>query len=169
MALDAAMGLQALHEASVAPIVHFDMKPRQLLLAEDGRVMVNDFNAAHFMGARGSGVSCPFTRHGKGRVVAWRSPENIAGKPLTEKVDIYSMGMIFYSMMSGRAPFPMTELGNRMIVRGERPKIDPSWHAGYMQVVQGMWQPEPTERPSARQVVARLEGILDSLPAYDQW
>lgn len=85
MALDAAKGLQALHEASVAPIVHFDMKPQQLLIDNDGRVMVNDFNMAQFMGVHGSGVSCPFTTHGRCSVVAWRAPENIAGKVI--KVD----------------------------------------------------------------------------------
>ena len=80
MALDGAMGLQALHEASVASIVHFDMKPQQLLLVEDGRVMLNDFNMAQFMGTRGSGVSCPFVVAGRWRVVSWQAPEKIAGK-----------------------------------------------------------------------------------------
>lgn len=80
MSLDAAKALQALHEGSFAPIVHFDIKPQQLLLGEDGRLMLNDFNMAQLLGTRGSGVSCPFeTKHGC-RAVAWRAPENIAGK-----------------------------------------------------------------------------------------
>lgn len=83
MALDAAKGLQALHEASIAPIVHFDMKPQQLLIDEDGRVMLNDFNLAQFMGTRESGVSCPFETGGGCPVVPWRAPENIAGKVMT--------------------------------------------------------------------------------------
>ena len=80
MALDAAKGLQALHEAARAPIVHFDMKPQQLLIDKDGRVMLNDFNMAQFMGTHGSGVPCPFDTDGGCSVVAWRAPENIAGK-----------------------------------------------------------------------------------------
>lgn len=80
MALDAAKALQALHEASIAPIVHFDIKPQQLLLGEDGRLMLNDFNMAQFMGIRGSGVSCPLRMKRGCRAVAWRAPENIAGK-----------------------------------------------------------------------------------------
>lgn len=80
MALDAAMGLQALHEVSIAPIVHFDMKPQQLFLVEDGRVMLNDFNMAQFMGTRGSGVPCPFGVDGPWRVVSRQAPEKLAGK-----------------------------------------------------------------------------------------
>lgn len=82
MALDAAMGLQALHEASIAPIVHFDLKPQQLLLAEDGRLMLNDFNMARFMGTHGSGAACPFNITGRWTVGAWQAPEKIAGKVL---------------------------------------------------------------------------------------
>ncbi|CAN0458617.1 unnamed protein product [Scytosiphon promiscuus] len=79
MGLDAARGLQALHEASIAPIVQFDMKPHQLLVAEDGRVMLNDFNAAQFMGTRPSGAPCPMQRSAA-RVTLWQAPEHIAGK-----------------------------------------------------------------------------------------
>lgn len=165
MALDAARGLQAIHEASIAPIVQFDMKPHQLLVAEDGRVMLNDFNAAQFMGTRPSGAPCPMQRSAA-QVTLWQAPEHIAGKLLTEKTDVYSLGMIFFSLMSGKIPFPRTDLGKQMILSGERPAIDPSWHTGYMQVVQGMWQAEPADRPSARQVAARLEEILVSLSAY---
>lgn len=53
---------------------------------------------------------------------------------MTEKVDIYGMGMIFYTLISGKTPFPKGERAEGMIMRGERPNIDPSWHEGYMQV-----------------------------------
>lgn len=44
------------------------------------------------------------------------------------------MGMIFYTLISGKTPFPKSEAAAGMIMRGERPYIDPSWHEGYMQV-----------------------------------
>lgn len=53
---------------------------------------------------------------------------------MTEKVDIYGMGMIFYTLISGKTPFPKGERAEGMIMRGERPYIEPSWHEGYMQV-----------------------------------
>ncbi|CAN0119777.1 unnamed protein product, partial [Hapterophycus canaliculatus] len=50
MSLEAAFGLQALHEAADAPIVHFDVKIDQLLLHDDGHMSLGDFNLAYFMG-----------------------------------------------------------------------------------------------------------------------
>lgn len=78
MALDAARGLQALHEAAGGPIVHFDMKPQQLLLTEDGRVKVNDLNSAHFLSSNASGHPCPFTSGRASQPAAWVAPEKIA-------------------------------------------------------------------------------------------
>lgn len=78
MALDAARGLQALHEAPGGPIVHADLQPRQLLLDDDGVVKVNDLNRCRFMGTDEHGDPCPF-RITKGNGV-WRSPEEYAAE-----------------------------------------------------------------------------------------
>lgn len=80
MALDAARGLQALHEATGGPIVHFDMKPQQLLMTEDGRVKVNDLNSARFLSTTDSGDSCPFTSGHPSKPVSWVAPEKLAGQ-----------------------------------------------------------------------------------------
>lgn len=107
MALDAARGLQALHEASVAPIVHFDMKPRQLLIDDRGRLMLNDFNAAQFMDAHGSGLPCQFTMRAC-RAVVWRSPENQAGK--VRNVD----GNVLAWMLTAPDKVPAGQFYNRL-------------------------------------------------------
>ena len=80
MALDAARGLQALHEASKSPIVHFDVKPQQLLMDETGRVLVNDLNMAQFMDVGANGLACPFSVKSPIKAVAWRAPESIKGE-----------------------------------------------------------------------------------------
>ncbi len=78
MALEAARGLRALHEAEGGPIVHADLQPRQLLLDEDGVVKINDLNRCRFMARDADGEPCPF-RISKGNGV-WRSPEEYAGE-----------------------------------------------------------------------------------------
>lgn len=78
MALDAARGLQALHELPGGPVVHADLQPRQLLIDEDGVVKVNDLNRCRFMGRDEAGEPCPF-QISKGNGV-WRSPEEYEGK-----------------------------------------------------------------------------------------
>lgn len=55
-------------------------------------------------------------------------------QPLTEKADIYSMGMIFYSLVSGKEPYRHTESEELKMLKGIMPDIDPSWHEGYMEV-----------------------------------
>lgn len=78
MALEAARGLQALHEAPGGPIVHADLQPRQLLLDENGVVKINDLNRCRFMARDANGEPCPF-KISKGNGV-WRSPEEYAGE-----------------------------------------------------------------------------------------
>lgn len=78
MALEAARGLQALHEIPGGPVVHADLQPRQLLMDEHGTVKVNDLNRCRFMGRDAEGKPCPF-RITKGNGV-WRAPEEYAGE-----------------------------------------------------------------------------------------
>ncbi|CAM9313952.1 unnamed protein product, partial [Ectocarpus sp. 12 AP-2014] len=152
----------ALHETAGA--IHLDMKPQQLLIDGTGRGKVNDFNSAHLMSVdRVTGEYCPANAARPARTVPWRAPENVAGKPLSEKVDIYAMGMIFFSLISGGVPFPDQEAFEMAYEAKLRPEIDPSWHKGFTRLFQDMWHEDPERRPSARQVVLRLEDILREL------
>lgn len=51
---------------------------------------------------------------------------------LTEKVDIYTMAMILYEMISGRSPFGVKS--SLVHAEGETPFVDPVWHRGFMEV-----------------------------------
>eukprot|EP00752_Nemacystus_decipiens_P004662 g4251.t1 len=163
LALDVARGMQALHE--VVGGVHMDMKPQQLLIDDYGRGKVNDFNSIHFMktNADVKGEFCP-THAGKPvRMIPWRSPENVAGEDVTDKADIYSLGMIFYSLLNGAPPYPTEDSFKRALIYKTRPKMDPSWHKGFVKVIEAMWRENPQDRPCARKIVAKLETILDEL------
>ncbi|CBN74836.1 serine/threonine/tyrosine kinase [Ectocarpus siliculosus] len=166
LALGAAKGLQALHE--IVGGIHFDMKPQQLLIDDDGTAVINDFNALKLMG-RSPGPDEAFCAvHGgtPAQLITWRPPENYAGKPLTEKADIYSMGMIFYSVIAGRNPYDTPEALQTAVSHGSKPEVDPSWHRGFMEVVEQMWLDDPERRPSARQVVTRLTAIQEEVGKF---
>lgn len=100
MSLDIASGLQALHEAAAAPIVHFDVKPAQMLLTSDGRVKLNDFNTAWFMSTGPDGTSCPFVVEGKPHPGPWRSPEYLSEKVRDEGlflyVSLHTIGFVYH-------------------------------------------------------------------------
>ncbi|CAM9989895.1 unnamed protein product [Scytosiphon promiscuus] len=157
ISLDAAIGLRGLHEAAAAPIVHFDVKIDQLLVREDGRVSLADYNLAYFMGTNPDGSPCFFDKKGPDRIIsAIKSPEYIAQEPLTEKVDIYRMGLIFAETLSagGSAPF--------IARKGGTIWFDPTWNQEYVKVVQDMLG-EVGRRPSASELVSRLEAIQGEL------
>lgn len=60
LALDMARGVQALHDAPGGPIVHFDIKPHQMMLDDNGRLKINDLNMCSFPDADKDGNSCPY-------------------------------------------------------------------------------------------------------------
>lgn len=59
MAIDAARGLQALHEVEGGAIIHFDIKPQQMMLDAEGRLKINDLNMCKFVDADSDGNTCP--------------------------------------------------------------------------------------------------------------
>lgn len=55
-------------------------------------------------------------------------------QPLTEKSDIYSMGMIFYSLVAGNLPYGDEAEFITAYQKGLKPKMNPAWHNGFMKV-----------------------------------
>lgn len=92
-------GLQYAHEHG---IIHRDIKPHNILLGIDGRAKVTDFGIAVGM----SDVTLTYNTSSKilGSV-QYISPEQVQGQPVTEKSDIYSVGVVFYEMLTGQLPY----------------------------------------------------------------
>jgi tRNA A-37 threonylcarbamoyl transferase component Bud32/tetratricopeptide (TPR) repeat protein len=96
--------LSAIHELG---ILHRDIKPSNVLLTVEGRAVVLDFGLAAELG--GSELEAAQVISGTPR---YMSPEQAAGKPLTEASDWYSLGVMLYEALTGVAPFtgPSREL-----------------------------------------------------------
>ena len=93
-----AKGLSVLHEKD---IVHRDMKPSNILFDKDNHPVITDLgiakdlSSAEELTARGEILGTPF----------YISPEQINGKPVDKRTDIYSLGVLFYEMLTGERPF----------------------------------------------------------------
>lgn len=96
-AIQTARGLAHAHARG---IVHRDVKPANLIVGASGRVEIVDFGLAKWKGASTlthDGVT-PGT-------VSYMSPEQIQGKELDHRTDIWALGVVLYEMITGRPPF----------------------------------------------------------------
>jgi eukaryotic-like serine/threonine-protein kinase len=96
----AAQVAEALDAAHRAGLVHRDVKPANVLLAGDGRVKVADFGIAK--AAEGADLTQPGLMVGTAKYVA---PEQVEGKAVDPRTDIYSLGVVLYEMLCGRPPY----------------------------------------------------------------
>jgi hypothetical protein len=107
-ALQIAHGLAAAHEKG---IIHRDLKPENLFITRDGRVKILDFGLAKLTQAEsGSHTSLATATQGTEAGVVlgtagYMSPEQVRGKPLDSRSDIFSFGAILYEMLAGKRAF----------------------------------------------------------------
>ncbi|HEY5214934.1 MAG TPA: serine/threonine-protein kinase [Acidobacteriaceae bacterium] len=107
IAAELADALSAAHDKG---IVHRDLKPANVMVTHDGRVKVLDFGLAKEVGTGGSDET---TRTSLGNTQpgmvmgtpAYMSPEQISGRPLDHRTDIFSFGVVLHEMATGRQPF----------------------------------------------------------------
>jgi mitogen-activated protein kinase kinase kinase 7 len=179
-AVDVAKGVQALHEIEGGPIVHADIQAKQFLVSPTtGRVKVNDFNRCRFMGQRiGDKPSspCPFripSAPGK-----MRAPEEYKYDPLTEKLDIYSVANILYSLLTKQRPWEDLSQAEtkQFIKKGKIPKIwvaddiimpDPLKEA-LVHINERAYQLDPRKRISAAEMAEELGKVLEQLEQLEQ-
>lgn len=90
--------VEGLGAAHAAGLIHRDVKPENVLIADDGRIKIGDFGLARAVSTSTSTGALIGT-------VAYLSPELVLGQPADARSDIYSAGIMLYEMLTGKQPF----------------------------------------------------------------
>ncbi|MFD7550315.1 protein kinase [Streptomyces sp. NPDC059578] len=144
--------VRALRAAHDAGVVHRDVKPANVLLASDGRVLLTDFGIAQVDGDSG------MTRTGEiVGSVDYLAPERVRGGEPGPASDLWALGATLYTAVEGVSPFRRpSALGTFQAVVDEEPA--PPAHAGPLTpVITALLRKDPEARPAAEEVERMLE------------
>ncbi len=154
----------ALKHAHDRGVIHRDLKPSNILVTDDGVPKLTDFGVARVFA--NDHLTIP------GGVVGtpeYLSPEQAAGKPVTRRSDLYSLGAVLYTLLTGRTPFHGESvpdlLHKHLYAQFDRPRQwAPDVPHEFDEVVCQLLEKDPSRRPADAGVLGRqLESLRRKL------
>ena len=148
----------ALDYAHAQGVVHRDIKPENILRRLDGSCVLSDFGIAHALAAQtgltneGSSVGTPH----------YMSPEQLRGERVDGRADLYSLGVVFYQLLTGDLPYHGTDgwaIGMQHI-SAPIPRL-PAAAAHLQPLIDSLLAKTPTQRPqTGAELVRRIDSLL---------
>eukprot|EP00198_Chlamydomonas_reinhardtii_P002095 XP_001691431.1 predicted protein [Chlamydomonas reinhardtii] len=163
IALDVALGMQYLHSRAPA-VVHRDLKPSNILLDAEGRAKIGDFGLARLAYNAYIDTARPETGS-----MAYMAPEcwdPVLGGGLTDKMDIFSYGVVLWELCTGERPWAhcrTTDFVSKVVSRGARlpvPTNDNACPYALRCLISSCTEERPSERPAVAHIVAELQRML---------
>jgi len=162
-AKETCQGIAWLH-GSDPPIVHRDLKPANMLLDEHNKIKVCDFGLSHFME---DGL---YDKEPKGTPL-YMAPEVMRKEEITPKVDVYSIGIITWELLTREDPFADHDdyqiFVDAVCKDNERPII-PRWCPPSLRdIITSCWQADPNARPTCAEVINLLDKSIEDCAGLD--
>lgn len=138
----------ALEEAHRQNFVHRDVKPGNILLTKDARCLLADFGIAKALVSSGDDLTNDNIMMGTAKYL---SPEQVRGKPLDGRADLYGLGLVLYECLAGRVPFVGETDADTALARLQREPTDlarlrPSLSPNLVKVIHKLLARNPDHR-----------------------
>lgn len=146
-----------------AMIIHRDLKPENLGLTASGKLKLFDFGLCRCVQKR-SHQDQAYDMTGNTGSLRYMAPEVVLNQQYTEKVDVYSFAIVIWAIACNKPPFKgfdRTMHRNRVVMSGERPKIDPSWPLDFVELLTACWHQDSTLRPDFTLISTQLDSIKE--------
>jgi len=156
---------RALEYAEKVSIVHCDIKPDNLMLTDAGEVRLADLGIAKSLNDKGKADQT----EGVFGSPHYMAPEQARGLPLDHRADIYSLGVTYYRMLSGKVPFTgkdAKEIMEKQVFDEPDPllRLEPKLASMVYQVADRMMRKKPGERyQNATSLIKDLERTVDEI------
>lgn len=148
---------QALHALHASGLVHRDVKPSNVLVTPEERVVLLDFGLT--IGQHAPGTEAPRSRGPVG-TPAYMAPEQVTGEAVTPAADLYAVGAMLYEVLTGAPPFAGLAGGplEHKVRRQPAPVLELAPHApeALATLAMELLALEPRQRPEALACAARL-------------
>jgi serine/threonine protein kinase len=158
---------EALDYAHSQGIIHRDLKPANVLLTVRGQPMLTDFGIAKILDVQ-DGQTLTTTGMGIG-TPEYMSPEQGMGKPVDARTDVYSLGVLFYELVSGRKPYTADTPAGVLIKQTSDPlpsptQFVPGLPGSVVQLLEKALAKSPEDRfPSMAEMASAMRGLLSGV------
>ncbi|KAH1236951.1 Integrin-linked protein kinase 1 [Glycine max] len=168
-------GMNYLHECKPDPVIHCDLKPKNILLDSGGQLKIAGFGTVRFSLISPDEAQLVQPEPNIDLSSLYVAPEIYKDEVFDRSVDAYSFGLILYEMIEGTQPFhpkSSEEAVRLMCLEGKRPafKIKTKHYPPELkELIEECWDPTPVVRPTFSQVIVRLDKIVANCSKQGWW
>ncbi|KAL6221511.1 hypothetical protein ACLB2K_004907 [Fragaria x ananassa] len=168
-------GMNYLHECKPDPIIHCDLKPKNILLDNGGHLKITGFGLIRLSNISPDKAKLAQPWADNGHSSLYVAPEIYKDEIFDRSVDVYYFGLILYEMIEGVHPFhpkPIEEALRMMCLEGKRPPMrtkSKTYPSALKELIEECWNPDPYCRPTFSEIIIQLDKIVANCTKQGWW